>query len=200
MPRIEHTALSNAELHEPKGVSSAQNGKVYVANGLGSGNWSYLPVGWGYYKDNGAGQSIGTTATKMTCNGGDGTSNTAHLPFVIRGTGNLWDTSTNKITPVASGDAYTVLLALPISAKTGAPTLLNVALDIGGGASPTNVIYEQDVNATKATPFAQYVTIPINTLAAFLTNGGQIFLKVDTGTVTVLNPAITIYMEYSGTL
>ena len=36
---IEHDAIPNAGLHEPKGVSSAASGTVYVADGLGSGSW-----------------------------------------------------------------------------------------------------------------------------------------------------------------
>jgi len=37
---IEHDAIPNAELHEPKGVSAASSGQVYVANGSGSGVWT----------------------------------------------------------------------------------------------------------------------------------------------------------------
>lgn len=36
----EHSALTGASLHEPKGVSSASLGTVYTANGTGSGTWS----------------------------------------------------------------------------------------------------------------------------------------------------------------
>lgn len=35
-----HKDLTGADLHEPKGISSAANGTVYVANGSGSGTWS----------------------------------------------------------------------------------------------------------------------------------------------------------------
>ena len=41
---IEHDSIVNAELHEPKGVSSASNTTVYVANGAGSGTWRQLTV------------------------------------------------------------------------------------------------------------------------------------------------------------
>lgn len=39
MADIAHSALPNAELHEPKGVASATDGDVYIANGSGSGSW-----------------------------------------------------------------------------------------------------------------------------------------------------------------
>lgn len=37
---IEHKNISNADLHEPKGVSGANVDEVYVANGAGSGTWT----------------------------------------------------------------------------------------------------------------------------------------------------------------
>lgn len=38
---IQHSAIPDAQLHEPKGVATAASGKVYVANGAGSGSWSF---------------------------------------------------------------------------------------------------------------------------------------------------------------
>lgn len=40
MPTIEHSSLTGAELHEPKGADSATANTVYVANGSGSGVWT----------------------------------------------------------------------------------------------------------------------------------------------------------------
>ena len=38
-----HSALTDPQLHEPKGVSTAQSGEVYLANGSGSGSWVVPP-------------------------------------------------------------------------------------------------------------------------------------------------------------
>jgi len=38
---IQHSLIADADLHEPKGVVSAASGKVYQANGSGSGTWVY---------------------------------------------------------------------------------------------------------------------------------------------------------------
>lgn len=40
MVNVAHSTLPNVDLHEPKGVSTATSGQVYVANGSGSGAWS----------------------------------------------------------------------------------------------------------------------------------------------------------------
>ena len=40
---IQHSAIPDADLHEPKGVANATAGKVYKSNGSGSGTWTYAP-------------------------------------------------------------------------------------------------------------------------------------------------------------
>lgn len=44
MPTVQHKTLTDPDLHEPKGVSSATNGQVYVADGAGSGAWKEYPT------------------------------------------------------------------------------------------------------------------------------------------------------------
>ena len=40
MANVNHSSLTDPLIHEPKGVASASAGKVYVANGSGSGTWT----------------------------------------------------------------------------------------------------------------------------------------------------------------
>jgi len=37
---IEHSAITDSNIHEPKGVSTASANEVYVADGAASGNWT----------------------------------------------------------------------------------------------------------------------------------------------------------------
>lgn len=39
---IQHRDIPEGEIHEPKGASLASTGSVYVANGLGSGDWKLV--------------------------------------------------------------------------------------------------------------------------------------------------------------
>ena len=41
MPNVQHSVLTDPNLHEPKGVSTALEGQVYRANGSGSGSWRF---------------------------------------------------------------------------------------------------------------------------------------------------------------
>lgn len=41
MANVQHSTLTGADLHEPKGVATAAAGNVYIANGSGSGHWDH---------------------------------------------------------------------------------------------------------------------------------------------------------------
>lgn len=41
MANIQHAVLTDPQLHEPKGVSTALDGQVYRSNGAGTGVWTY---------------------------------------------------------------------------------------------------------------------------------------------------------------
>ena len=40
MANVEHNTITDPEIHEPKGASTANAGEIYVANGAGSGVWT----------------------------------------------------------------------------------------------------------------------------------------------------------------
>lgn len=44
MADVAHRNLTGADLHEPKGITGAASGQVYVADGLGSGAWGAVPT------------------------------------------------------------------------------------------------------------------------------------------------------------
>lgn len=44
MADIEHSALPDELLHEPKGASTADEGTIYIADGQGSGSFGLVPV------------------------------------------------------------------------------------------------------------------------------------------------------------
>lgn len=195
-----HSNLSDPELHEPKGVSTATAGRTYVSDGSGSGSWLHVPTGWGYYQHSGSAQSVATTDVKLLINGSGTLTNTNYLPREIRGTGHLWSTASSKLTPIRLGDAYTVRLDLPVTARSAAAEA-TLSLDIGGGATPTSVILPKFLNVGKTAPFTLSLDIPLVVLTnTTLLNGIQFFLKVDAGSIDITNPSVTITRIHSGNL
>lgn len=64
---VAHNTLTDPELHEPKGVSTAASGSVYVSNGSGSGSWTSLnnySPNHGTHQDTTSGTSV--TLSKPT--------------------------------------------------------------------------------------------------------------------------------------
>lgn len=161
----------------------------------------YNTAGWGFYVHDQltpSTQVVTTTATPLIIDGGGLTSNTAYLPYEIRGTGQLWDTVNNKITPIGVGDGYSMRMDLQVTAKSGSPTELILDLDIGGGATPTIIIVEKIIGTGKTPPYTVSVGFPIFTLGTFNTNGGQLFLSTDAGSVTLTNRSVSIHRISNG--
>lgn len=194
-----HSALTDANgIHEPKGISTATNGQVYVSNGANSGSWKSFPTGWGYYQHSGAAQNITTADTKLIINGLGALTNTTYLPAEIRGTGQLWSTTNNRIAPIRLGDAYYTRIDLPITARTTA-TELTISYDISGGVSPTTIILSTYATVSKTPPYTLSIPVPMLVITSTtLTNGIQLFLKVDGGNIDITNPSISIIRTHSG--
>lgn len=185
-----HNTLTGAALHEPKGADAALTGQVYVSDGSGSGQWKYVPSGFVRYGDGGAEQTFDSTPTKLSIDG-VGVSVESYLPRVIRGVSSLYNTITDKIEPIAEGDAYILRLDLPITSRTSANygTLL---LDIGGAATPTIPIVERRFETSRAAPFDISVSFNFDTLDTFKANGGQLFLNTDSGSIGVTGAVIQL--------
>lgn len=161
----------------------------------------YNVCGWGVYQDaetTPATQTINTTPAKIQIDGGGSSSNSSYLPREIRGSGELWDVVNDKITPINVGDAYDVRLDLTINSKTGSPTYIQFDLDIGGGAAPTVIIVERILGVAKTPPYSLSIGFPIFSLSTFIANGGQLFISVDSGTLTIGKRQIFIKRDFNG--
>lgn len=160
----------------------------------------YNVSGWGYYQDNAASTiTVNTTPVKLTFNKLGANNNNSYLPREIRGVSDLLNGS-SFITPIDLGDSYDLRLDFTINAKTGSPTLLDLVLDIGGGASPTINIVNRTISLVKTPPYDISVGFPIFCLSTFLTNGGQFFVNTDTGTVDITARALFIKRDFKGDL
>lgn len=195
-----HAQLTGAELHEPKGVASASEGQIYISDGAGSGRWETIPTGWAYYQDSGAtSQVFNTTSAKLSVDGLGALTSRDHLPYELRASGNFWDATSDKITPVLVGDAYMVRIDLPVTLITGAVSYLAIDVDIGDESTITLKILEDAAVISRAEPFTLSRTLMLTTLTQAALDGGfQLFFRTDTGEVTVLAPSITIIKVSDG--
>lgn len=157
--------------------------------------------GWGHYVDGASSsETITTTPTKLMIDGLGATNNTQYLPFEIRGTSQLWNTTTNKIIPISLGDSYDIRIDITIITKTLNPNTLDLVLDIGTDTTITNPVVTRSMSISKTPPFTLSIGFPIFCLSTFLANGGQIFLSTDTGSLEISTRNIMIKRDYKGQL
>ena len=89
MATVQHSALTDPNIHEPKGITTAQEGQVYVADGANSGDWMF-PVGHAYgeiYLTGGtATQTLPTSSGKAKLNPTGGWQENGHNNVTLDGT------------------------------------------------------------------------------------------------------------------
>lgn len=103
-----HKDLTGADLHEPKGVSSASTGTVYVSNGSGSGSWVKVPA-----------SSIDNTSVRNL------NREQIFMSFLDIGTAG------SRYQPIARNCKIVQILVSPQSATAGAATVLTFRNDAG---------------------------------------------------------------------
>ena len=71
MADIQHSAITDPNIHEPKGITTASNGQVYVADGGGSGDWKFTTghaFGELFITNNSTAQTLAAASGKAVLN------------------------------------------------------------------------------------------------------------------------------------
>lgn len=146
---IQHSLITDPNIHEPKGVASAAIGNVYVADGAGSGVWQKLTeldsidfsdktknqFGWNDIADStytsGAPLSISSgVRTKLTNDAAAAQTDTSRL-------GALWSTANNDFVINDLNATYTFRIACKIKAAAAVGTPYTVLFEIESANGPT---------------------------------------------------------------
>lgn len=192
-----HVSLTDPDLHEPKGVSNASEGMVYVADGQGSGQWAYWPYGKGTYEHGATGQSITDSYSQLLIDGLGTSSDNSRLPRSLRGSGNLW--ASNKITPEKNQDTYLVTLSIPIVAENVSPSTLTLKM-VEGSSSASPPLAETSYTLGGNPTYAVFFQTVLDAGSNMVNQGVGIFLRTDTGDVELGSPKITITKVFDGEL
>lgn len=177
---IEHKDIPDGQRHEPKGVSSALTGQVYVANGSNSGAWRRIVetdldhtdktkniFGWNDISDDtytsGSPLAISNgVRTKLTNDG-------AAVQTDISRLGNIWDTVDNEFLINDPNAVYMLRLNMKIvaAASAGTPYLVLTELEYDPGspiviAGSTNYIKGGSVENQLSNVYMFYMGSTIN--------------------------------------
>ena len=197
MATIAHKNIPSAQAHEPKGVESAVNKSLYVANGSGSGTWSKIgPQSLSNISTNGvAGQFVAV----------DGAGN-----FVLASapSGSIY--FYNVSTPYTLTYPSVFTKAAPTTTGSGSPTLITEGTNARltyTGASTTSldvayvISFDQASGANRDVQAAIYKngTVVPGSQAIVTASSGQKHQLVCHADVSVsLNDYIEIYMKNDG--
>lgn len=195
MANVQHSSLTDPNIHEPKGISTATANTVYMANGSASGSWTNvnrLPgTGWGQYSNSiyvgTTGLTIGTTEVLLPF---DTNVNVTQLPISLTGTTtSLMDLGTETLQFVSNGDMHSLTMGFTVySVASGSPTHIDLQLKgSSDGVTYSTLLGETTVSLIKGA--GQVITesalFPVTTNMA--TYGAKIYLKTNTGSVSIIN-------------
>lgn len=194
MANVQHSTLTDPNIHEPKGISTAAADQLYRSNGSGSGTWTnanrFPGTGWGQYRN---ATFVGTSADNFT--------NTekllrftedvviTQLPISLGGTTSpLFDLTDDKLLFVTAGDLHTISVTLTIFSVSGSPTALDIAIyGSSNGTNYTTLLNESVISLIKGAGQVISHTALLPVTANMVTHGAQIFLSTNTGTVGIID-------------
>ena len=192
MANVQHSNLTDPNLHEPKGISTATADQVYISNGSASGNWrdvNRLPgTGWGQYSNS---VYTGTTYLNITSTGVvlpfDTNVNVTQLPITLTGsTSSLMDLTTERLLFVSAGDIHSITLSFFIATETGSAVYVDLSMYTStDGTTYATLVGEATYPILKSAggTVNQYVNasslFPVS--ANMATYGAKIELKTATG-------------------
>ena len=186
------------------GAAPNDNTGDNLRNGGGKINENFTEVynvgGYANYSDNAVTTlTITTSPTKFTVNKLGSATYEGNLPLPIRGVSSLWDAN-SFIRPILINDCYDFRINARVQTRTSNPVYLVIDLDIGGAATPTNIIFSKRIPVDGSTPFDIGDNIPIFCRATFLANGGQIFMSTNTGSLTITERGVFLIRTFSETV
>lgn len=139
---MEHANITDPYIHEPKGASTAANGKVLTANGDGSTSWqtpvvySNVKMGWYDYND----LATTTTPIPLTTAGtyydltNDGLGVNTQISYGISDIANIWNASTGRFDFSGLDVGDTIDLRVDANfVTTSANTALEMSLEVATG-------------------------------------------------------------------
>lgn len=195
MANVQHSSLTDPNLHEPKGISTASANQAYLSNGSGSGTWTNvnrLPgTGWGKYTNTTYVLTtyfvVPNTNTVLPFTTAD---NVSQLPITLAGTtSSLLNLSTETLQFVAVGDLHSLTIALKVdSFASGSPKVLDITLfGSADGTTYGTFLGETSVSLVKSTN--QYITESslFSVTSDMVSHGARINLKTDVGSVNIVD-------------
>ena len=195
MANVQHSSLTDPNLHEPKGISTASANQLYLANGSGSGTWTnanrFPGTGWGKYTNT---TYVGTTALAVSTTPvllpftTDDT--VSQIPITLAGTtSSLMNLSSETLQFVAAGDLHSITITFQIyNLNPGTPSFINIILyGSSDGTTYATLLGETTVSLIKGAGQVITETALFPVTSNMVSHGARIYLQTDPGTANIIN-------------
>jgi len=198
MANVQHSTLTDPNLHEPKGIAAAGADQVYRSNGSGSGTWTNanrLPgTGWGKYTNTTytgtTGLAISTSYVLIPFTTDD---TVTQLPINYAGTTtSLMNLSTETFLFDAIGSLYLIDVGFQVYSTSGTPKVIGIRFNTStDGVTWGTSIAETYVSLDKGAGqlVNQAFVLPVNSNMA--TYGARMSMETDTGTANIIDISAT---------
>lgn len=197
MPQIQHKDIVDNQRHEPKGISTATNKQVYVANGSASGAWSKLgPISLSGVATNGtAGQFIAVDGTGnfvlATAAHGSIYFYNVGTPYVL-----TYPSTETKIAPTTIVKSGNVLITGDTSGRITYKGLAPTSIDL-----VFNISADQNVGAIRDLEFSMFkngVVIPGSQCIVTTSSGEKHAFSMHADVQVVLNDYLEVFCKNYG--
>jgi hypothetical protein len=193
MANVQHSSLTDPNLHEPKGISTASSGDIYIADGVGSGNWRPVHrTGWAKFSNT---TYTGTTtlaiSTTYTLIPFTTAVDETQTPINNAGTASpstLLDVALEKFQFDQVGSLYLIDISFEVYSPSGTPKVaglrFNTSTDgstYGTSVSETYISLDKGAGQKINHPFLLPVT------SNMVTHGCKLYFETDTGTINIIN-------------
>jgi hypothetical protein len=191
---VQHSSLTDPNIHEPKGITTAAGNTVYMSNGSATGSWTNvnrLPgTGWGQYSNS---VYVSTTALAVSTTDVilpfDTNVNVTQLPITLAGvTSPLMDLSTEKLLFVSEGDLHSLTVTFKVYSISGSPAVLDLSMfGSSDGSTYATLLGETSVSLDKGAGqvITQSSLFPVT--ANMVNHGAKITLSTNTGTTNLID-------------
>lgn len=194
MANVQHSTLTDPNLHEPKGISTASADQLYRADGSGSGTWTnanrFPGTGWGQYTNTTytgtTGLPISTTEVLIPFTT-DAT--VTQIPISLSGTtSSLMDLSTEKLLFITAGDLHAVTFTYKIYSVAGSPASMDLKIyGSSDGTTYSTVLGETTVSLIKGAGQVVTETALFPVTSNMVSHGAKIYLATNTGTANIID-------------
>jgi hypothetical protein len=194
MANVQHSSLTDPNLHEPKGISTASANQLYLANGSGSGTWTnanrFPGTGWGKYTNTtyvgGTTLTILSTSAVLLPFTTDDT--VSQIPISLTGTtSSLMNLSTETLQFVAAGDLHSITLTFNVASSTSTNAIDLSIYGSSDGTTYGTLLGETTVSLVKAANQVVTESSLFPVTSNMVSHGARIYLRADAGTADINN-------------